>query len=924
VAPPHASPTPPPPVLVGRTDELARIDLLLAHAREGLSGGLVLWGETGIGKTALLDYAIAAAPDMTSLRTRGSESALAFPHAGLRLLLEPLLEGVPELPEPQRAALSAAIGLATGEAADEFLVGLATLTLLSNGAGDGALLCVVDDVQWLDDASTRALAFVGARLDAEGVALLGASDAAHAGRLGDLARLQVGPLDDDSARLLLEQGLPPPLGPEVVRTLVADLGGNPLALLEVPRELSAGQIGGTAALPDPLPLGARLEASLLHRVEGLPADVRELLLVAAAEPGAAWELMRSAAELLGLSADTLAALRQTGLLEASEVVHFRHSFTRAAVYAAASSAQLQRAHAALAEVTDRVLAPDRRAWHLGAAATAPDAGVADELEQAAERTVELRGYAAAAALLGRSADLSVGDDVTAERRLAAARAELAAGRPNRAALLLERAAPDLVGELPRAEALRLRGQLALALGENGHTAGLLSRAAKALEPLDARRARDAHLEAVTVALYAGRLASRSALLEATKAGRGAPPPEAGPERPADVLLDGLTSLVLDGHAAAAPALAEALELLRDGGDLQWVGLAGHVASELWDEDAIHALSSRRVRLARASGALTVLPNALGQHGGYELLVGRLDAAAACFEEAHAIMASTGNPGIVGRADVSLAALAAWRGEADRARSLAQASARDATARGIGVLADLSFQVLAVLENALGGYDAALTAAREAIEGNAFWVATRTLPELVEAAARSGDRDAAEEAVSRLAKTVLPRSTEWGLGMLSRSRALIAGDDDAAALYEDAIDHLRRSRTVPELGRARLLFGEWLRRKGERRRAREQLRLAYELFDSMGAGAFASRAGSELGATGARVRPRSSVAPDVLTPHEARIAKLARDGASNAEIAAQLFISPRTVEYHLHKIFRKLGIGSRTQLPRTLGREREHD
>jgi DNA-binding CsgD family transcriptional regulator len=896
--------------LLDREAELAAIDRLLDDARTGASGALVLLGEPGIGKTALIDYAVDAASDMLVLRGRGSESELGFRYAGLRQLLEPVLAGVADLPEPQRTALGSSLGLTAHLTPDDFLVGLSVLTVLSNAGANGPLLCVVDDAQWLDARSARVLAFVGARLDAEGIALLAASDGD--GPLAALPRLEIEGLNDDAARELLGSAISGPMDALVQTTIVSELGGNPMALLELPGELSPAQLAGNASLPERLPLGQRLQESYLRRVHELPAETQELLLVAAAEPGGDWDLLQRAADQLGVSRGAVGSVKASGLLEEGHRMRFRHSFTRAAVYAAASELELQRAHGALAAATDWTVAPDRRAWHRGAAATGPDEEIAAELEGVADEAIALRGYAAAAALLERAAELSPDETEAAARRLAAARAELTAGAPRRAAALLELAAPNLDDELHRAEALSLRATLALALGENGHTSGMLHQAAKAFEPFDVRLARDTHLEAITAALYAGRLASRGALIEATRAAQAAPRVDAAAETAADVLLDGLAALVVDGHAAAAPVLTRAIAMLRDFGALRWVGLGGHTASELWDEDSLHALATRRVRLARDTGALIVLPNALSQLGGYELLVGRFDAADSCFEEGRSISASTGNPGIVGRIDPGTVMVGAWRGD-ERTRSLAHAHARDAAARGVGVLVNLTFLALAVLENSLGHYAAALAAAQEALDGNPFWVGTRVLPELVEAAVRSDEHEIADDGIAQLAATVLPTNTEWGLGLLARCRALQADDGNAAALYHESIDHLRRCRAVPDHARAKLLYGEWLRRRGKRKKAREQLGLAYEMFDSMGAGAFADRAAAELGATGARVRTRTPESVDILTPHEARIARLAIEGASNPEIAAQLFISPRTVEYHLHKIFRKLGIGSRTQL-----------
>jgi DNA-binding CsgD family transcriptional regulator len=902
--------------LLGREVECAAIDGLLDAARGGASGALRLCGEPGIGKTALLDYAVDAASDMRVLRGRGSDSELGFRYAGLRQLLQPVLGEVADLPEPQRDALSSSLGLTAQTSPDNFLVGLAVLSLLSGTGSAGPLLCAIDDGQWLDEPSARILAFVAARLDNEGIALLMASDRDGDSPLGGLPTLQVAGLGVEAARALLASAISVPLDGLVQATIVSELGGNPLALLQLPGELSPAQLAGNASLPEQLPIGRRLQESYLRRVHELPPETQLLLLVASAEPGGDRALLQRAADYLGVSAGAVASVDASGLLEEGNELTFRHTFVRGAVDGAAAPAELRRVHEALAAATDWGAAPDRRAWHRGAAVSGPDEEIAAELEGVADQAIELRGYSAAAALLERAAELSPDEADAAARRLVAARAELTAGAPRRAAALLELAAPKLDGEFHRAQALSLRGSLALALGENGHTSGMLLRAAKAFEPFDVRLARETYLEAITAAFYGGRLAKRGALLEAARAAQTAPRVENEHEQAADLLLDGLAGLVLDGHAAAAPTLSRGIELMRESGDLRWLGLAGHAASELWDDEAMHALSTRRVRLARETGALMVLPNALSQLGGYELLVGRFDAADSCFEEARSISASTGNPGIVGRVDLGAVLVGAWRGE-EQTQSKAQAHARDATARGVGVLANVAFLAVAVLENGLGHYGAALAAAQEAADGNPFWVATRILPELIEAAVRTDEREAAQLGVAQLAATVLPAGTEWGLGLLARCRALVTQDDDAEELHRDAIDHLRRSRAVPELARARLLLGEWLRRRGQRKKAREELSLAYDMFDSVGAGAFAGRAATELAATGARVRTRTSESIDVLTPHEARIARLAMEGASNPEIAAQLFISPRTVEYHLHKIFRKLGISSRTQLARAL-------
>ena len=562
--------------------------------------------------------------------------------------------------------------------------------------------------------------------------------------------------------------------------------------------------------------------------------------------------------------------------------------------------------------------PDRRAWHLAAASLGPDENVAAELERSAHRTGDRGGHAAAAALLERSAHLTPDQRQRAERTLAAAQAELAAGAADKASALLAEASSELTDASQRAQAQRLRGELAFAVGQGGDTATMLLQAARALEAFDARLARDTHLEALEAAIHAGRFGASGGLVEAGREAARASRSLESEGRASDLLLDGLALLMTEGHADAVPTLRKAIELLRHGNDPRLLGLGCQAAVELWDDEALDTLATRQVQLARDTGALTTLPRALGDSkAAYELLVGRFDAAERCLDEAREIAKAVGNPAIFGRLGSLEVQVAAWRGLESRARSLAETCAREATARGEGSIVCVVQQATAVLEIGLGRYKAAFAAAREASEADSLFAATLTLPDLIEAAARSGEPDVAAAAARDLADATVPSGTEWALGLLARSRALLAPDGDAESLYEVAIDHLKRCRATPQLARARLLYGEWLRRARRRRDAREQLRAAYQMFASMGAEAFAERAAMELAATGKRARARTVETMELLTSQEERIARLAGEGVSNSEIAAQLLISPRTVEYHLHKVFRKLGVASRTQLAHSL-------
>jgi len=913
-------------MLWGRRQQCEALDGLLAEVRAGRSRVLVVRGEAGIGKTALLDYAAETAPDFRVARAEGVESEMELPFAALHQLCGPMLSRLGRLPGPQREALGVAFGLCPGGAPDRFLVGLAVLGLLSEVAADRPLLCLVDDAQWLDQASAQALAFVARRLDSESVALLfGTRDPAGGGDLAGLPGLALEGLADADARALLASVIPGRLDERVWDRIIAESGGNPLALLELPRGMTAAELAGGFGLPGAGPLSGRIEGIFERRLAPLPEMTRLLLLLAAAEPTGDPALLWRAAGNLGISAqDAAAPAEADGLLTVGARVIFRHPLVRSAVYQAASAADRRRAHRALAEATDPGTDPDRRAWHRAQAAAGPDEDIAAELERSAGRAQARGGFAAAAAFLERATELTLESARRAERALAAAQAKFQAGAFDAALGLLAIAEPGSLDEFQRARVDLLRGQIAFASSHDGDAPPpkLLLAAARQFEPLDVRLARETYLEALSAALLAGRLALDGSVREVAAAARAAPRPPR-PARAPDLLLDGLALVITEGYPAAVPLLKQAVSAFRSADvsreeELRWIWQACHGAGLLWDYGSWDLLSARRVELARAAGALTALPSAFNTRVGVHLFAGEFDVAASLVAEVESVTEATGSS-IAPYAALGLAAL---RGREAEALELIEAATKDAERRGEG--GGLSFVrwATAVLCNGLGRYEQALAAAQQASEDSpADLFANWAVAELIEAAARSGVPERAAGALDRLSATARASGSDWAFGVEARSRALCSEGETAETLYRQAIDWLGRTRLRVELGRAHLLYGEWLRRENRRIDAREQLRTAHQMFAAMGADGFAGRAARELLATGERVRKRTADAPARLTAREAEIARLAGDGLSNPEIAAQLFMSPRTVEYHLHKVFTKLAISSRNQLHGVLASRR---
>jgi len=907
--------------LTGRRRECDVLDQLIDAVRAGKSRALVVVGEPGVGKTALLEYAAGRASGCRVVRAAGVQSEMELAFAGLQQLCAPMLDRVDRLPVPQRDALWTGFGLRAGPAPDRFLVGLAVLSLLSEAAEEQPLVCLVDDEQWLDSASAQVLGFVARRLAAESVGFVFAARVPGA-ELAGIRELAVGGLREAEARALLDSALAGPLDERVRGRLVAETRGNPLALLELPRELTPAELAGGFGLPGAAPISGRIEEMFRRRVEALPTGTRRLLLVAAADPTGDPGLVWRAAGRLGIGAEAVAPATEAGLVEFGAWVRFRHPLVRSAAYQSASVQDRQDVHGALAQVTDPKVDPDRRAWHRAQAAPGPDEDVAGELERSADRAQARGGLAAAAAFLERAATLTPAPGRRAQRLLAAASAERDAGALDASLGLLVAVEAGQLDPLQTAELERLRGQIAYDQRRVSDGARLLLSAARRLQPLDPALARETHLEALGAAMWAADLDCPGGLREAAEAARAAPP---GPDPPraVDVLLDAFAIRFTKGYAAAAPTLTRALErvLALDVGTAEaggWLWLAGPgagglVALEVWNDASWHALARRQPEVARDTGALVHLQFALDFLARAHILAGDLTAAARLIEEDRLIAEATGNP----PAAYTAMTLAAWRGQEARACELIEATVQEATARGLGRPLNFAAYASSVLYNGLGRHDAARDAAWPAFERDQLGYGPFIVTELAEAASRTGDVALVRTARQWLSERTQMTPTEWALGIQARISALLSDGEDAEPLYRESIARLGRTRVRAELARSHLLYGEWLRRERRRGEAREQLRTAYEMLDAMGVGAFAERARRELLATGETARKRTVETSGQLTAQEAQVARLARDGLSNPQISARMFISTRTVRYHLTKVFTKLGITSRSQLDRAL-------
>ena len=896
--------------LRGRTVECAQLDRLLASARAGASGALVVRGEAGAGKSALLEYVRGRASGCAIVRAAGVESEMELAFAGLHQVCAPFLNLLDRLPSPQADALRTAFGLHAGPPPDPFLVGLATLSLLSDVAEGRPLVCLIDDVQWLDRASAQVLGFVARRLADESVLVVFAvREPGDDPRLADLPSLALGPLPDPDARAILASAMTGTLDEAVRDRIVAEARGNPLALLELPRSWMPAALAGGFGFPDSVPISGRIEEIFRRRMKPLPDDSKQLLLVVAAEPVGDPTLIASTAERLGIPMAAAEPATVAGLLDLGTHVRFRHPLVRSVVYRSAAGPDRRRVHSALAAATDPERDPDRRAWHLGAAADGPDEAVAAELERSAGRAQARGGLAAAAAFLRRAVELTPDTAQRGARAVAAAQISLQAGEFAEALELLDTAESGSLGDFHGALVDLLRGHIAFASGFGSDAPRMLLKAARRLEPFDLGTARETYLTAWAAASLAGP-AGGDVLLEVCRAARAVPTPEA---RSLDILLDGVALVITDGHAAAVPTLWRAVVAVADipiEDVLRWGWMATVASALVWDFDAMHAIAERMVRLVRSAGALAHLPTYLAQVGITTTWMGDFEGAASVVAESDSVAAATGSR--IG--PYTLLRLRALQGqEAEASATIAKATEL-AAETGQGMATAWASWAAATLENGLGRYAEAAAAAQKAMSDSRdpsmiMW----SLPELVEAAARSGQVPLATDALARLSETTRPVGTDSPLGIEARSRALLTQGDGAEDLYREAIDRLGRTRLRPDFARAHLVYGEWLRRRGRRVDARVQLRAAHDLFELIGMEAFGERARRELVATGETVRKRSVETLDQLTPQELQIARLAGDGRTNQEIGAELFLSPRTVEWHLRKVFAKLGVVSRKEL-----------
>jgi DNA-binding CsgD family transcriptional regulator len=896
-------------LLYGRGPELQALEQLTTSVGNGQAQVLVIHGEPGVGKTALMESLATSAPDYRVEQAFGIQSEMELAFAGVHQLCATMLDQAGELPDPQRGALETALGISSGPTPDRFLVSLAVLNLLSAVAETRPVLGLIDDAQWMDRASKQVLTFVARRLLAESIGLVFAVRNPP-DEFSALPQREVRRLSDTHALALLSQVMPGRLDPGVRDRIVAETRGNPLAILELSHELTVADLGGGFAAPEPGSLAKRIERTYGNRLRRLPPDTNRLLLAAAAEPVGDPTLLWGAAERLDIEHEAAAAAMSAGLLEVGARVRFPHPLMRSAIYGAASVPDRQTVHRALADSINAEVDPDLKAWHLAQAVSGYDEDVALDLERSAIRAQARGGIAAAAAFLERSAALTGDPDLRTQRMLGAAQAMLRAGAFESAAGLSAVAKAGHLDELSRARFDLLDSEIAFIQNRGRDALPLLLAAARRLEKLDVLLARDTYLEAIAAARFAGRLADSGVVRELGEAARQIE----GPEMPrvADRVLDAFAVRLTEGYAASAPIMKRVLvalceEDIPDEEALLWLWLGSAIAADLWDDDRWHLVATRQVALTRQVGALSELPAALDSLATVHFFSGEVSAAASLYDEVTAVCEAIGSAG----ARVGPILLSAWRGDERQARILIDDMINRAVQLGQGAAVTVARAFEAVLCNGLGKYEDALSAAEDAA-GNEFtprW----GLVELVEAAVRCGQPELAAEAVERLSETTQASGTDWALGLEARSRALLTEGEAAEQLYREAIERLARTRIRTDLARAHLVFGEWLRREGRRVDAREQLRTAYEAFSGFGAEAFAERARRELVATGETARRRTVETTFELTTQEALIARLAGQGYTNPEIGTQLFLSPRTVEYHLHKVFTKVGVTSRREL-----------
>jgi DNA-binding NarL/FixJ family response regulator len=907
-------------MLCGRDAELGSITQLLEDAKSSRSGVLVVRGEPGVGKSALLEEVVERATGVQVLRATGvqTESEIAF--AALDQIVRPLLGHLDEIPPPQAAALRTALGLGDGAEPPRFLIAVAVLSLLAAGAESEPLLVVIDDAQWLDEASAQALTFAARRLEAEGIA------AVFAAREGDeqsfdapgLPELRLTGLEPAAADILLGQPGGDGLAPEVRDQLVRATGGNPLALLELPRLLSADQLAGREPLSEPLPVSQTIEAAFLERARALPASSQTLLLVAACEDTGDPELLLRAADLLAIEVAAFTAAEATGLVRfEADGVRFRHPLVRSALYQGASLPERRAAHATLAEALEGEEYADRRAWHKAAATIGRNDEVAAELERSADRARRRSGYAAAASAFERAADLTADEGLRARRLFGAADAAGLAGRVRHAGTLLDTARSLAPDALLRADIDRLRGSLEFELGELASASKTLLEGADQVAELDKYRALYMLMGAWRAAAWGGELTIEMEVAKRTQLLGGL----AGNEFEL-AWMRGIGK-VLDGDVVGGMAsLREALDAVDDVGDPRQLSIAAEVAIYLADLPLGRAFAARTIAAGRAMGAIAGLAYGLTLLGSLEVRDGLFTSGIANASEGLRLARETGQLFAVSTALTAIANAEAYRGNEDACREAVAEAFEMASAHGLGVLqARPGSWALAELDLTMGRFAEALArfeGLAETPPGTGQLITlTLATPDLVEAAARAGRPDAAVEPLASYTEWVEAADSSTGLALAARCRGLLAEGAEAEEHFEQALHlHAAEPRSFPA-ARTALVYGEALRRARRRRDARDQLRAALEVFEQIGAAPWAERARNELRASGESARRREPSTLDQLTRQELQIARFVAEGLTNRQVAEQLFLSPRTIDFHLRNVFRKLNIASRSELGRVM-------
>jgi DNA-binding CsgD family transcriptional regulator len=906
-------------VLYGRDAERALIGALLDAARSSRSGSLVLRGEPGAGKTALLEDTRERAADMHVLWARGVESESELPFAGLHQLTRPALHLIERLPAPQAAALQGALGLAERAGDDRFLISAACLTLLAELADGRPVLCLIDDAQWLDRSSTDALLFVARRLDAEGIVMLFAAREGdvHAFEARGLGDLELRGLDAEAAAAMIAHSAEGDVAASVRDLLIEQAHGNALALVELPSALSAAQLAGTERLPETLPLTRDVERLFGERVSRLPEATQRLLsLIAADDTGRLDPVMR-AAEALGIGADALGAAERAGLVSVhGPSVELRHPLVRSAVYHGLSSSERRAAHLALADALEDDREADQRAWHRAAAAVGPDATVADELESTAERARLRSGHAAAASALERAAELSTDTGGEARRLVLGADAAWHAGTPERALSLLDRATPNVQGADLKARVTHLRGLIAYWCGDLLDAASILAAGVPEAATVDLRTALEMLFDAGEAAGLAGDM---QRVIEIGRIAGGLPEPRTPEERFLKELPVALASLLGGRSASDVPLALRVIDQAENFDEPRWLLRGAAAAALAGDHSRELALLRRATSLARTSGAVDELTHVLM----FVTLQGPLNGRFGVEAEALEGLALAREAGLENSAAQQLAALtwlAAVKGQDELCLARAGEAGESAGAHGGGF-------ALAVAEWGVAELELSRRRAQDAVarltrlstagpgEGHPF-VTLASCADLVEACVRTARHEQARAAFTVLEGFASGGAPDWALGLAARCRALLATEPaEMEAAFAEALElHAAADRSF-DRARSEFLLGEHLRRQRRRVESRDHLRVALRAFEALGAEAWAERARAELRASGETARRRDPSTIDQLTPQELQVARFVAQGLSNKQVAAQLFLSPRTIDTHLRSVFAKLDITSRTQLAR---------